>query len=150
MQYKTVTITRKVKQKKKTLKDPSVIGIEYEEIINRQLAEGWKLLGIHPITTKRSIGCLKFIMLGFMTGLYEHYQTDVFILFRDDDTEQYTGPNYSDQPKRNKGESLKRAGAAMKNSAQGAMNLLKSGEASEKFNGLKDMVKSKNSDNNYD
>lgn len=54
MQYKTVTIEHSRKMKKD---DAQELNSEYEQIINREAADGWKLLGIHPIEIKRLIGC---------------------------------------------------------------------------------------------
>lgn len=142
MQYKTISVTRTIKQKSKNFKDPNLIGIEYEQIVNEQLADGWKLVGIHPINTKKFIGCMKIMLTWGICGIYTHYQTDVLIFFREDGTDEYTGPTYSSEQK-TMGDSLKKAGTAVMGAAQGAKNFITSEETAAKIGGLKNMVKSK-------
>jgi len=141
MQYKTITISTKVNQKRKTVKDPTLLGLEYEKIVNEQAVEGWKLVGIHPITTKTPIGCMKFIIGGFIMGRYDHYQTDVFVFYKDDGTDEYTGPVYENGHKKS-GETMKNAGAALSGVAHNAMNFMKSEETANKFNSLKNKAMS--------
>lgn len=136
MQYKTITISTKVNQKRKTVKDPTLLGTEYEKIINEQAAEGWKLVGIHPINTKTHIGCLKFMLVGIIFGIYDHYQTDVFVFYKDDGTDAYTGPVYQSEQKKS-GEAMKKAGAA-----QNAVNFMKSEETANKLSSLKNKAMS--------
>lgn len=80
MQYKTVTIEHSRKMKKDAAQE---LNSEYEQIINREAADGWKLLGIHPIEIKRVIGCKQMLLCGFLLGRHNFYQADVFIFFRD-------------------------------------------------------------------
>lgn len=80
MQYKTVTIEHNKKMKKDSA---PMLNSEYEQIINQQAAEGWKLLGIHPIDIRRPIGCVQWLICGFIFGTHNHFQADVLIFFRD-------------------------------------------------------------------
>lgn len=141
MQYKTITISTKVNQKRKDVKDPTLRGTEYERIINEQAAEGWKLIGIHPINTKTHIGCMKFLLCGFLFGIYDHYQTDVFVFYKEEGTEAYTGPTYNAESKKS-GEAMKKAGAAVAGAAQNAMNFMKSEDTANKLNSLKNKAMS--------
>lgn len=56
MQYKTVTIEHSRRIKENAVPE---LNSEYEQLINQQAADGWRLLGIHPIEIKRRIGCLQ-------------------------------------------------------------------------------------------
>ncbi len=76
MQYKTVQVEHFQGQKKK---DSLVIGQKYEEIINKEAMDGWKLLGIHSLPIVRRAGCLKMCM-GVM---FERFNMDVLIFFKD-------------------------------------------------------------------
>ena len=76
MQYKTVQIEHFQGQKKS---DSLLIGKKYEEVINREAMEGWKLLGIHSLPIVRRAGCLKMCMGVFV----EKFTMDVLIFFKD-------------------------------------------------------------------
>lgn len=80
MQYKTVTIEHSRRIKENAVPE---LNSEYEQLINQQAADGWKLLGIHPIEIKRRIGCLQWCICGFIFGVHNYYQADVLIFFRD-------------------------------------------------------------------
>lgn len=60
-----------------------MLNSEYEQIINQQAAEGWKLLGIHPIDICRNIGRGQWLICGFIFGTHNHFQADVLIFFKD-------------------------------------------------------------------
>lgn len=138
MQYKTITVSRTLYQKRKTVKRPDIVGIEYEKIINEQTAEGWKLVGIHPIETITRLGCGK-LMLNICTGSFimnEKRQTDVLIFFRDDGTEEYTGPEYT-EPDKKSGEVLRKTGTAIAGAARSTVDFIKSEETANRISGLK-------------
>lgn len=80
MQYKTVTLEHPKKLKKDIAPE---LNSEYERIINQQAADGWKLLGIHPIEIRRKIGCMQWFIGGFIWGSHNFFQVDVLIFFKD-------------------------------------------------------------------
>lgn len=139
MQYKTVTVEHPQKQKKNAAEQ---LNAEYEQIINKQAMEGWKLLGIHPVPIRRKTGCMKVIMSGIIIGYWTPFQADVLVFFKDDGTDQYTGPIYTEEQK-NSNESLKQAGAAVAGITKNAVNFIKSEETANKLSGLKNMAKSR-------
>ncbi len=80
MQYKTITIEHPKRMKKNIAPE---INNEYETIINQQAAEGWKLLGIHPIEIRRKITCGQWCCCGFLWGSNNFFQADILIFFMD-------------------------------------------------------------------
>ncbi len=80
MQYKTVTIEHPKRLKKDVAPE---LNAEYEQMINEQAVDGWKLLGIHPIEIRRKISCGQWCIGGFMFGSHNYFQADVLIFFKD-------------------------------------------------------------------
>ena len=80
MQYKTVTIEHPCRLKNNITSD---LNNEYETIINQMASEGWKLLGIHPINIRRRLGCVQYLIWGFIWGRHNYFQADVIIFFKD-------------------------------------------------------------------
>lgn len=63
---------------------PGQLNMEYTNIINQYAAQGWKLLGIHPMTTQIDAGCLaKVFRLMFLHKPYDDVQVDVLIFFHE-------------------------------------------------------------------
>lgn len=63
MQYKTISVQH---SKSMELKDTKKVSDEYQNILNEQAAQGWILLGIHPIQTN-------------------FFQEDIFVFFKEDE-----------------------------------------------------------------
>ena len=80
MQYKTVTIEHPCRLKKNVAPE---LNAEYEQVINEQAADGWKLLGIHPINIRRRLGFGQYILWGMIWGRHNYFQADVLIFFKD-------------------------------------------------------------------
>lgn len=63
---------------------PNQLSTEYNNIINQYAAQGWKLLGVHPMTTKIEVGCIaKLFRLMFLQRTYDEVQVDVLIFFHE-------------------------------------------------------------------
>ncbi|WP_024860518.1 DUF4177 domain-containing protein [Ruminococcus flavefaciens] len=80
MQYKTITIEHPCRLKNHVAQE---LNAEYEQVINQQAAEGWKLLGIHPINIRRRLGCAQYLLWGVIWGRHNYFQADVIIFFKD-------------------------------------------------------------------
>lgn len=94
MQYKTVTIEHFVSHERK---ESFTIGSKYEKVINQEAANGWKLLGIHPVPIERPTRCSYW----FLGRFSEKFEMDILIFFREDNvsTEQYN--NYAQPAQEN-------------------------------------------------
>lgn len=79
MQYKTVTINSSLLAGKKE-GAINAANERYAAIINQEAAQGWRLLGIHPVTVYQKKGCLSTLLPGPDT---DTYQADIFIFFRE-------------------------------------------------------------------
>ena len=68
---------------------------------------------------------------------------NILFFYKEDGTDKYTGPVYEEAQKKNFGETMKNAGNALAGFTQKGMNMVKSGDASGKIGGLKNLAKSK-------
>lgn len=139
MQYKTVTVEHKTRCKRK---EQLPIGEEYQEIINQHAAQGWILLGIHPIQLRRSLGCWKAMFSNwFAVAAGEPHQADILIFFREGDASEYIEPD-TPEKKKKAGEAMKKAGSAVAGVTKNAMNFMKSEETANKLSSLKNKAMS--------
>lgn len=139
MQYKTVTVEHKAKYKKK---EEITVGVEYQEIINQHSAEGWILLGIHPMQIRRKVGCgnmVNWFTMAWLTGVPK--QADVLIFFREGDASELIETD-TPEKKKKAGEAMKKAGSAVAGVTKNAMNFMKSEETANKLSSLKNKAMS--------
>lgn len=139
MQYKTVTVEHKTRCKRK---EQLPIGEEYQEIINQHAAQGWILLGIHPIQLRRSLGCWKAMFSNwFAVAAGEPHQADILIFFREGDAFELIEAD-TPEKKKKAGEAMKKAGSAVAGVTKNAMNFMKSEETANKLSSLKNKAMS--------
>lgn len=139
MQYKTVTVEHKTRCKRK---EQLPIGEEYQEIINQHAAQGWILLGIHPIQLRRSLGCWKAMFSNwFAVAAGEPHQADILIFFREGDAFELIEAD-TPEKKKKASEAMKKAGSAVAGATKNAMNFMKSEETANKLSSLKNKATS--------
>lgn len=139
MQYKTVTVEHKAKYKKN---EAFTAGDEYQEIINQHALQGWNLLGIHPTTIRRRMGCLKAIWYSpLIAFLGAPKQVDVLIFFREGDPSEYIHSENAAK-KRKASEAVKKTGAAIADVTKSAVSYMKSEETASKLSSLKEKAMS--------
>lgn len=136
MQYKTIQLEHWINQSRK---ESFQMDTTYAKVINEQAMEGWKFLGIHTLPVRRRAGCLSMCVFRF----YEHFQMNILFFYKEDGTDEYTGPVYEEAQKKKFGETMKNVGNALAGFTQKGMNMVKSGDASGKISGLKNLAKSK-------
>lgn len=85
MQYKTIPVEHDTSLKNSGITRLSAeINSEYQSIINHQAEQGWKLLGIHPISIRKERGCLvRYFRLLFLKPLSDEVQVDVLVFFHE-------------------------------------------------------------------
>lgn len=85
MQYTTYVLSHKTCLTHSAGKKlPNVLNTEYNNIVNQYAAQGWKLLGVHPMKTEIDVGCMeKFFRLCFLNRTYDEVQVDVLIFFHE-------------------------------------------------------------------
>ncbi|MBR0485163.1 MAG: DUF4177 domain-containing protein [Oscillospiraceae bacterium] len=86
MQYKTVTVEHPKGLVKMAVQK---VNDEYQQILNEQAVQGWKLLGIHTIDIRRRVGCLGRLWRIFWAILgdsesEDFFQADVLVFFKED------------------------------------------------------------------
>lgn len=100
MQYKTVTIEHPKGLGKMAVQK---VNDDYQQILNEQAMQGWKLLGIHTIDIRRRVGCLGRLWRLFWaifgdSESEDFFQADVLVFFREGDA---TGSNQTAMPLQN-------------------------------------------------
>lgn len=136
MQYKTIQLEHWINQsRKKSFQMDST----YEKVINEQAMEGWKFLGIHTLPVTRRAGCISMCLF----RPFEHFQMNILFFYKDDGTDEYTGPVYDEAEKKKFGDTMKKTGAALAGLTKKGMDMVRSEETANKISGLKNLAKSK-------
>ena len=85
MQYRTITVEHSMALRPN---GKAALNEEYQNILNEQAAQGWKLLGIHSIEVRRKIGCVGriwnwWLMIWGESMVNEFYQDDILVFFKE-------------------------------------------------------------------